>query len=292
MSHHSQPPTIEEIELWEEDTYPSHNIPPKKSARRILESSEDDDDIGQAPVQKKVQVSTKKKKKSYHRSESPVEDVVSDIHPKKKARLAVGTKKKSTSQLKKASSRKNGDDSESEIEVIDKPQESPEQEFGKSIEGTEFKKFDLPPQNDSPRPGIHRFTPSLSHVPGLQSSKAGDAMSSSVPHAIAREMGLNLVSCDVSLIPLTRDPQVTCESMRGTVGVTTSLRKLMKQRRNSLSTTLGRVLQRRRSQKMVQLQLLSIARVEPRSNIWCVSIPMRNHGQYYLQAMDPWYTYW
>ena len=155
----------------------------------------------------------KKKKKTYHHSESPVEDVVSDIHPKKKARLAVGTKKKSSSQLKQARSHKSGDDSESEIEVIDKPKESPEQEFGKSIKGTEFKKIDIPPQNNSPRPGIHLFTPSLSHVPGLQLSKASDATSSSVLHAIVREMGLNLVLCDVSLIPLTRDRQVTCGSM-------------------------------------------------------------------------------
>jgi hypothetical protein len=264
MSHHSQPPTIEEIELREENTYPRHNIPPKKSARRILESSEDDNDVGQAPVQKKMQASTKKKKQSYHCSESPVEDVVSDIHPKKKARLAVGTKKKSTGELKKASSRRNDEDSESGIEVIDKPQESPEQEFGKLIEATEFKKIELPPQNDSPRPGILLFMPSLSHVPGLQLSKAGDATSSSVLHAIAREMGLNLVLCDVSLIPLTGDRQVTCGSMRGTVGVTTSLRKPMKLRRNSLSMTLGRVLQRRKSHKMVRLQLLLIARVGPR----------------------------
>ena len=129
MSHHSQPPTIEDVELREEDTYhdPPDNIPPKKSVRRILSSFEDDNDVGQAPVQKKVQVSMKKKRKTYHHSESPVEDVVSDIHPKKKARLTVGTKKKSSSQSKKARSHKSGDDSESEIKVINKPKESPEQ---------------------------------------------------------------------------------------------------------------------------------------------------------------------
>jgi hypothetical protein len=163
-----QSPAVEEKQ--DEDTYsrPHHNVPTKR-ARHILELSsfEDDDIIGQAPVQKKVQVSTKKKVQSHHRSPTVEEDEddreVSDIRPQKKVR--VGTKKKnqshrrspaaqatksnghrskkSTGQSKKSSTRhKNSDDSE--IEVIENPRESPEQELGMSIWGTKFKVINLP----------------------------------------------------------------------------------------------------------------------------------------------------
>lgn len=156
-SHHTQSPSIEEIE--DQDAHLRHNIPPK-NPRRILESSEDEDDIREvrevhAPQpQPQKKVSSKEKTQSHHNIpskkthqtlESSENDDDTSPQPQKKVgpkRKIQSCSKESTGQSKRSSnlnSRQNRDDTDSEIEVIEKPEESPEQELGMSIQGTEFK---------------------------------------------------------------------------------------------------------------------------------------------------------
>ena len=158
--HNSQSPTGEDKEI--ENTTGNHdphlNIPPKKS-NHTLSSSEDDND--QAPVhQKNVRARTKKRillseledhsdqarspvqprkkvrvgsKKKHHRSETVEEDHEVDnnsknIHQKKNNKKPTGDSKKSSN------SRKNDASNDSDIEIMEKPQETPEKELGMWIQ--------------------------------------------------------------------------------------------------------------------------------------------------------------
>jgi hypothetical protein len=111
----------------------------------ILESSEDDNNVSHAsqPRKKVSRVGTKKKiqspnippKTNHHILESSEDDdnqAPSRAQPQKKKKVSTKEKAHSTSQSKRSgNSRKNSDDSE--IEIIEKPEESPEQELGMSI---------------------------------------------------------------------------------------------------------------------------------------------------------------
>lgn len=117
--------------------------PPPKKARvsakkKIFESSEEEDETPLVQPRKKVQVGTKQKNQSHHRDHSPTVDEVnsdSEIRPQQNHPPKNKKKKPTTDQLKKSSkSRNNTTNDDSEIEVIEKTQETPEKELGMSIQ--------------------------------------------------------------------------------------------------------------------------------------------------------------
>jgi hypothetical protein len=148
---------------------PSPPVLPKKKIRmgakkRVLESSDDDDDQAKAPSlpvqpRKKVRLGTQKKR---HDSSN---DAAVNNHSE-------DVQKTPTRQLKKSESQQNvNGDSDSELEIIEKPQESAEQELGMWINKTIKKqlKKHLLTQNDFLQHGIRQFMPFLSHVPNFPS---------------------------------------------------------------------------------------------------------------------------
>jgi hypothetical protein len=134
-SHHGQSPATEEIDV--EATNPHQNIPPKKSTQ----PSEDNNNIDPAnpPVQprKKVRVGTKKRAHDSS-EESDDDEIPSSVQKQKKIRISsedMGTRKKKqkkpSGQSKKHTNdpkKKSSDDSD--IEIVEKPQETPEKELG------------------------------------------------------------------------------------------------------------------------------------------------------------------
>ena len=157
MNHNSLPPTAKDKKIEGTNQDPRRNIPPKKSHHTLLSSeddndqaavqprknvcigtkkrileSEDEDDNDQAPsspVQprsKKVRVDSKKKR---HCSATVEEDQEVDTNSKNICRKK--NNKKLTGESKKSSkTRKNGAGNDSDIEIIEKLQETPEKELG------------------------------------------------------------------------------------------------------------------------------------------------------------------
>jgi hypothetical protein len=135
MNNPSQSSTREEVEVEDleddNDQAPSSPIQPRKvqrvSKKRTIESDDDDDKASSSPPRKKVQVSSKKKP---HRA-STVKDVDNgseDIRQKNNIKKLTGQSKKSGNTHKKGAS------DDSDIELIENPQESPEKELGKRIQ--------------------------------------------------------------------------------------------------------------------------------------------------------------
>lgn len=123
----------EDAHLLAEDNNDEGPVQPRKKVRvatkkRILESSEDDNErTPSSPVQPRKKVRNRSKKK-HHRSPSieelEVDNDFEDIRPK-------NNNKKCTGQTKNSSNtRKDSDSDDSDIQVIEKPKESPEKELG------------------------------------------------------------------------------------------------------------------------------------------------------------------
>ena len=137
MNPRSQSLTAEVLEsedahLPAEDNNDQGPVQPQKkvwvaTTKRILESEDDNEQTPSSPVQPRKKVRNRSKKK-HHRSPSieelEVDNDFEDIHPK-------NNNKKCTGQTKNSSNtRKDSDSDDSDIQVIEKPKESPEKELG------------------------------------------------------------------------------------------------------------------------------------------------------------------